>query len=208
MSDITLYRSIASRSITALWMLEELGLAYRMETFDVAKGETRSAAYLALNPHGAVPMIVDGDVKVTEAPAICLYLADRYGMGSLAPRLDEAARGPYLSWTVWATAVLEPASTLGGLKIEVRRGNWGFGFVDLDETLTVLKGALAESDYLAGGRFTAADVMVGAVIAMRLHTGQLPREDWLVAYHDRLAARAAFGKAMAINWPPDLFGRA
>lgn len=207
MSDITLYRSIASRSISALWVLEELGVSYRMETVDVAKGETRSPAYLALNPHGAVPMLVDGDIKVTEAPAICLYLADRYGAGSLAPRLDEAARGPYLSWTVWATSVLEPASTLGGLKVDVRRGAWGFGFVDLDEALKVLQGALAASDYLAGGRFTAADVMVGAVIAMRLHSGQLPKEDWLVAYHDRVTARPAFQKAMAINWPPAMFGR-
>ena len=207
MSDITLYRSIASRSVTALWMLEELGVPYRMETFDIAKGENRSPEYLALNPHGRVPMIVDGDIKVTEAPAICLYLADRYGAGSLAPRLDEAARGPYLSWTVWATSVLEPASALGGLKVDTKRGNWGFGFDTLDAALQVLEAALEPTGFLAGNRFTAADVMVGAVVAMRLFTGELPNRPALTAYNERNTARPAFKKAADINWPPEVFGR-
>jgi len=203
---LVLYRSVGSRSISALWLLEELGVPYRSEIFDIRKGETRSPEYLALNPRGQVPMILDGETKVVETPAICLYLADRYGYGTLAPKLEDPARGPYMSWTVWATAVLEPASTLVGHEFETKRGNWGFGFDGLDRELAVLTDALAQSDYLAAGRFTAADVMVGSVVAMRLQTGELPGHPALVAYADRNAARPAFQRAQGMNWPPELFG--
>jgi glutathione S-transferase len=206
--EIVLYRSVASRSVVALWLLEELGVSYRMETFDIAKGETRSPEYLALNPRGTVPMIVDGATRLTETPAICLYLADRYGYGGLAPKLEDPDRGPYMSWTVWATSALEPASTLVGHEFETPRGNWGFGFGPLDREIDLLASALDGSGYLVGDRFTAADVMVGAVVAMRLHTGELPAHPALVAYADRNAARPAFDRAMKINWPPKLFAPA
>lgn len=207
MTDLVLYRSIASRSVVALWMLEELGLTYRMETFDLRKGETRSPAYLAINPHGRVPMLIDGDIKVTETAAICLYLADRYGAGALAPRLDEAARGPYTSWTVWATSVLEPASTLAASEAPaLRPGDWSFGFGPLADELEPLRAAVeAPGGWLLGDRFSGADVMVGAVVAVRLFTGQLPRLPWLVAYGDRCQARPAFKRAGDLNWPPELF---
>jgi glutathione S-transferase len=205
--EIVLYRSIASRSVVALWMLEELGLSYRMETFDIRKGETRSPAYLAINPHGRVPMLVDGDIKITETAAICLHLADRYGSGTLAPRLDEAARGPYTSWIVWATAVLEPASALAGREVpEKRQGDWQFGFGAIADELEPLRAAVeGPGRWLLGERFSAADVMVGAVVSMRLFTGELPRHDWLVAYGDRCQARPAFKRAGELNWPPELF---
>jgi glutathione S-transferase len=199
-TELVLYRAPATRSISALWLLEELGVRYRMETVRM-----QSADYLPLNPRGWVPMIIDGETKVTETPAICLYLADRYGSGDLAPRLEDPARGPYMSWTVWATAVLEPASTLVGHEFETPRGNWGFGFGRLERELEVLEAALEGSGYLAGGRFTAADVMVGAVVSMRLVTGELPKRPPLVAYAERMSARPAFQRAERINWPPELF---
>ena len=207
MTDLVLYRSIASRSVVALWMLEELGVPYRTETFDIRKGETRSPAYLALNPHGRVPMLIDGDIKVTETAAICLHLADRYGLGTLAPRLEEAARGPYMSWTVWATAVLEPASALEGREVAGKRpGDWQFGFGPLADELEPLRAAVeSPGGWLLGDRFTGADVMVGAVVSMRLFTGELPRLPWLAAYGDRCQAREAFKRAADLNWPPELF---
>jgi glutathione S-transferase len=178
-------------------MLEELGVPYRMETVRM-----QSPDYVAVNPRGWVPMIVDGETRVTETPAICLYLADRYGYGTLAPKLEDPARGPYMSWTVWATAVLEPASTLVGHEFETMRNGWGFGFGTLERELEVLAAGLEGSGYLAGDRFTAADVMVGAVVAMRLVTGELPPHPALVAYAERLGARPAYQKAANINWPP------
>ncbi|HEX3916392.1 MAG TPA: glutathione S-transferase family protein [Caulobacteraceae bacterium] len=197
MSELVLYRAPHTRSISTLWLLEELGVAYRMETV-----RPHSPECLAVNPRGWVPMIVDGETRVTETPAICLYLADRYGYGTLAPKLEDPARGPYTSWTVWSTAVLEPASTMVGHEFETARGSWGFGFGRLEQELEVLEAALAKSDYLAGDRFTAADVMVATVVGMRFHTSEVPRRPALVDYVDRLNARPAWEKAAAINWPP------
>ena len=195
--ELVLYRAPHTRSISSLWLLEELGVPYRMETVRM-----QSENYLPLNPRGWVPMIIDGETKVTETPAICLYLADRYGYGTLAPRLEDPARGPYMSWTVWATAVLEPSSTLVGHEFETKPGSWGFGFGRLSRELEVLEDALAKSEYLAGDRFTAADVMVGSVVGMRFHTGEIPRRPALVAYIERLDARPAYQTASKINWPP------
>lgn len=205
--EIVLYRSIASRSVTALWLLEELGVPYRMETRDLRAGETHDPAYLKLNPFGRVPTVVIGDQVVRENPAICLLLADRYGYGTLAPRLEDPARGPYMSWTVWATSALEPASSLDGHDIPPKRpGAWHFGFGKLERELEVLEAALdAGAGYVAGGRFTAADVMVGSVVAMRLFTSEIPRRPALVDYAERLGARPAYQKAGAINWPPAEF---
>ncbi len=195
--ELVLYRAPHTRSISSLWLLEELGVTYRMETVRM-----QSPDFVAVNPRGWVPMIVDGETTVTETPAICLYLADRYGYGALAPKLEDPARGPYMSWTVWATAVLEPSSTLVGHEFETKPGSWGFGFGRLDRELEVLEGALATSDYLAGDRFTAADVMVGSVVGMRFHTDEIPRRPALVDYVTRLDARPAYQRAANINWPP------
>jgi glutathione S-transferase len=202
MSDLVLYRAPATRSISTLWLLEELGTPYQMET--VKPG---SPGYMAINPRGRAPMIVDGEAKVTETSAICLYLADRYGYGTLAPKLDEPARGPYMSWTVWATSVLEPASALDGHDIPPKRkGAWRFGFGPLERELEVLGEAVeARGGWLLGERFTAADVMVGSVVSMRLFTDELPSLPWLVAYSDRCRDRPAFQRAEKINWPPELF---
>jgi glutathione S-transferase len=204
--DIVLYRSIATRSFTALWMLEELGLPYRMETFDSRTGQTRSPEYLALNPAGQVPMVVDGGVKITELPAICLYLADRHSYGELAPRIEDPARAAYLKWMVWSTAVLEPSSTLADREVEVKRGDWGFGFSPLEREVELLAEGLEQTGYLATTHFTAADVAVGSVLAMRLHTGQIPSHPILAAYNARNRERPAFQRAEKINWPPELFG--
>jgi glutathione S-transferase len=199
MPELVVYRAPATRSLSALWMLEELGVPYRMETVRM-----QSPDYVAVNPRGWVPMIVDGETRVTETPAICLYLADRYSYGTLAPKLEEAARGPYMSWTVWATAVLEPASALDGHEIPPKRpGAWHFGFGTLERELEVLREAIGEGagEWLLGAHFSAADVMVGTVVSLRLFTGELPRHDWLVAYAARCEARPAFKRAGDINWP-------
>ena len=87
---ITLYHSPASRAFTAYWMLEEIGVAFDVKTVDIRKGEQKDPAYLKLNPAGKVPTLTDGDVGVSENPAIAIYLADRYSLGTLAPRIEDA----------------------------------------------------------------------------------------------------------------------
>src|ERR1700760_5077770 len=85
---ITLYHSPASRAFTAYWMLEELGVPFSVRTVDIRKGDQKTPDYLKLNPAGKVPTLTDGKVVVSENPAIAIYLADRYGYGTLAPRIE------------------------------------------------------------------------------------------------------------------------
>ena len=164
----------------------------------------QSPDYVAVNPRGWVPMIVDGETRVTETPAICLYLADRYGYGTLAPRLEEPARGPYMSWTVWATAVLEPASTLDGHEIATKRrqpgasasASWSASWRCCASVLAAgATGSLGE-------RFTAADVMVGSSGRHAALTGEMPAPSrpWSPTA-ERCEARPAYQRAANINWP-------
>src|ERR1700748_536295 len=95
---IPLYHSPASRAYTAYWMLEELGVPFSVKTIDIRKGEQKAPAYLKLNPAGKVPTLTDGEVVVSENPPIAIYLADRSGYGTLAPRIEDPDRGPYLKW--------------------------------------------------------------------------------------------------------------
>ncbi|MGH6993522.1 MAG: glutathione S-transferase family protein [Caulobacteraceae bacterium] len=129
--EIVLWRSLASRSIFALWMLEELGLPFRSEVV----GRPRPAALLKIEPSGRVPVLVAEGEAVSEAPAICLFLADRYGEERLGPGPGEKGRGAFLKWIVWSTAVLEPARELAETQIAPRRNGWGPGWPALDLAL-------------------------------------------------------------------------
>lgn len=204
MSDeIVLYRSVASRSFAAIWMLEELGAPYRMETVDIRSGAQKAPAYLRLNPMGKVPTLVVGDSVVTEVPAICLFLADRYGYGTLAPRIDDPDRAAYLRWMVFSTAVLEPATIIHELKLEAPSHHAGWG--GYDDAVRTLVGLLDGRDWVLGDRFSAADVAIGAQVSVGLFTRQLPDDPVLVAYNARIGARPAHASAVATNWPPELF---
>src|ERR1700748_3889578 len=147
---IPLYHSPASRAFTAYWMLEELGVPFSVRQIDIKKGEQKSAAYLKLNPAGKVPTLTDGEVVVSENPAIAIYLADRYGYGTLAPRIEEAARGPYLKWMVVSTAVVDPVATLHEKKIDLPGFEFSFGA--FDDMVHVLSGVLKDREFLLGDR--------------------------------------------------------
>lgn len=203
--DIVLHYSRASRSFTALWMLEELGAPYRLVDRDVRSGKNRAPDYLKLNPMGQVPTLEIGSVTVSEIPAICIYVADRYGYGSLAPCIEDPARGAYLKWMAFAAATLEPAAALKDAKLNLGDKGppaWSLGWDSHAQVVRVLVQALEGRDYILGSRFTAADVMLGSAIAVRLYTGMLPREPALVAYDERLQARPAWDRAAALTWAP------
>jgi glutathione S-transferase len=200
---ITLYHSPASRAFTAYWMLEELGVPFDVRTIDIRKGEQKSPAYLKLNPAGKVPTLTDGQVVVSENPAIAIYLADRYGYGTLAPKIEEADRGPYLKWMVFSTAVVDPVATLHEQKIDLPGFNFSFGA--FDDMVQVLTGVLKDRDYLLGRRFSAADVVLGGTLSRLLYQKVLPQESVLLDYNGRLTAREAFHRAADATWPSHLF---
>ena len=109
-ADITLFHAPRSRSYMALWLLEEMGRPYRIELLSLEKGEQKSPAVLKHNPMGKVPVILDGDVAVSETGAIITYLLDKYSPGELAPLPTQPERGRYLKWLFFAPGVIEPAS--------------------------------------------------------------------------------------------------
>jgi glutathione S-transferase len=200
---ITLYHSPASRAFIAYWMLEELGVPFRVQTVDIAKGQQKDPAYLKLNPSGKVPTLTDGKVVVSENPAICIYLADRYGYGTLAPKIDDPDRGSYLKWMVYSTAVVDPLISLHPKHIDLPGPATGFG--TFDDMVEVLVRKLEGRKYLLGDRFSAADVMLGATVSWALQRKELPDHGALLDYRTRLTRRPAYQRAADATWPAALF---
>jgi glutathione S-transferase len=200
---ITLYHSPASRAFIAWWMLEELGVPFSVETVDIRSGAQKTPEYLAINPAGKVPALRDGDAVVTEVPAICIFLADRYGYGSLAPKIEHANRGQYLRWMLYASAVVDPAAELHAAKMDLPSNFAGFGAYD--DMVRVLDAHLSRHRYLVGDDFTAADVALGGTISMLLFNKKLPESAALLDYNARLTCREAYHRAADATWPPHLF---
>ncbi|HEY9217818.1 MAG TPA: glutathione S-transferase [Phenylobacterium sp.] len=202
---ITLYHSPASRAFTAYWMLEELGVPFQVETVDIRKGEQKKPEYLKLNPAGKVPTVTDGDAVVSENPAICIFLADRYAYGRLAPKIEDPRRGPYLKWMVYSTAVVEPVRALHAEKLDLPGYHHGFG--EFDAMVEVLKSALAGKRYFLGDEFSAVDVMLGSVISTSLFSKLLPEDPVFLDYNARLTCREAYHRAADATWPKWLFDK-
>jgi glutathione S-transferase len=200
---ITLYHSPASRAFIAYWMLEELGVPFDVQTVDISKGHQKDPKYLEINPSGKVPALTDGAATVSETAAICIFLADRYGYGSLAPRIEDPRRGDYLHWMVYSASVLDPVAELHSRTIDLPSGATGFG--TYDDMVRVLERALSRSDYIVGDAFTAADVVLGGGMSMLLYNKKLPESPVLVDYNARLAAREACQRAADATWPAHLF---
>ena len=194
---IALYHSVASRAFVALWMLEKLGIPFRIEDTDIRKGKQKSPAYLRINPLGLVPAIDDDGVIVTEIPAICLYLADRYSYGGLAPKIDDPIRGAYLKWMVFATSVFEPA--IGVFAAPDTEGSPQFG--NRDAVIAILDATLSAEPYLLGDSFSAADVALGGLFGIAMFNRRLPALPSFASYNERLAERPANGRARARTWP-------
>ncbi len=200
---ITLYHSPASRAFTAYWMLEEIGAAFDVRTVDIRKGEQKDPEYLKLNPAGKVPTLTDGDVVVSENPAIAIYLADRYSYGTLAPKIDDPDRGAYLKWMVYSTAVVDPVAYLHEQSIDLP--GFGPGFGTFDDMVGVLSMALKGRNWLLGERFSAADVVLGGTISQLIYRKVLPDDPVLSDYNGRLTRREAYHRAADATWPAHLF---
>ena len=189
-SDIIFYTNPMSRGQIIRWMLEEVGAPYDTEILDYASS-MKGEEYRKINPMMKVPAIVHHGKVVTEAAAICAYLADVFPEAGLAPREDEKA--DYYRWMFFAAGPLEQAVTnnFAGLKPdEQQQRMFGYGHYDL--AVTTLSDHLAGRDYVCGSRFTAADVYVGSAVMWGTQFGTLPKLDNFVAYADRLSQREAY----------------
>jgi len=199
---ITVYGNPTSRAFRTYWMLEELGVPYEGVPKDSRGGETRTPEFMAINPNGHVPTLVDGELVIWESMAINLYLARKHG-GPLAPRtLEEEAAA--LQWSFWVmteveghllthgmhTSFLPPAERNAKLAAEARD--------KLQASLRVLDAPLSRRPWLAGERFSVADLNVAAVLSwtrlMGIDIAGHPHvERWLQTCLARPAARKLLG---------------
>jgi glutathione S-transferase len=196
---LTFYTNPMSRGRIARWMLEEVGEPY--ETVLLDYGTTmKGADYLAVNPMGKVPAIKHGDTVVTEAAAICAYLADAFPDHGLAPAPGSPLRGPYYRWMFFAAGPVEAAVTgkaLGLLAPEDKKAMAGYG--SFDETIAALERAVTPGPYICGEQFTAADVYVGAQIGWGMMFGTIDKRPAFADYFGRLQARPAAIRANRLD---------
>lgn len=192
---IKLYHNPRSRAAMSHWLLEEIGAPYALAHVDYEDGSMRSEEFLAINPMGKIPALVDGQTIVTENIAIAIYLADKYkSPNDLAPAIDHPQRGEYLRWVAFQSGAIEPAMMAAGQKLDVERRQAGWGSVDL--VLDVLDQKLSgPGPYLLGDWFTAADVVLGGALSWATGFGLFEKRPSFEAYIGRLASRPAFQKA-------------
>lgn len=195
--SLMLYYHPYSRAAGTLWALEEAGVPYELKVLDLMKGEQKGTELLARNPMGKLPTLVDGEVVVTEAAAVALYLADRYAPGRLAPKLDAPERGSYLRWAFFAPSVIEPAvmAKAGGWQVKEVAAGWG----NHDTMLAAAHSAIVGKRFVLGDVFSMADVVFGGTLRYMLEFKMIAPTPEFEAYVARLNERPACQRANARN---------
>ncbi|ONF97398.1 glutathione S-transferase family protein [Sphingomonas jeddahensis] len=200
---IELYHCADARSFRALWALEELGLPYRLHVLPFPP-RIRQPEYLEANPLGTIPLLIDGDTRMTESAAIVQYLAVKHGPTDLAVAPDEPGYGEWLNWLHFGEATLTFPQTLvlryRMLEPPERRlpqaaddyAQW------FHSRLRHVERVLTDREWLVADRFTMADISVGYALllakSLKIDNGFPPQ---VAAYWERIKAREAFGRAKA-----------
>jgi glutathione S-transferase len=188
-----------SRGRIVRWMLEELGQPYRTQLLDYDT-TMKAPGFLAINPMGKVPAIRHGNIVVTEAAAICAYLADAYPQAGLAPPPGDPTRGPYYRWLFFGAGPVEAAVTNKALDVVVPEGRQKMaGYGSFSEVMDTLEGAVSQHDYLTGSSFSAADVYLGMQIGFGLMFGTMEKRPAFERYWFRISSRPAAVRARQID---------
>lgn len=199
--NLTFYHAVPSRSGTVHWMLHELGIPFDVKLLDIRAGVGQTPEYLALNPLGKVPTIVHGDTVVTEAAAICCYLADLVPAAGLAPAFDDPKRGEYLRWLFFSPSTIELALIDRARQYEAEDSSQN-SYRDWETLLPILIDVVGKSDpWLLGQNFTTVDVVMGSTIRFGCMFGLLPKDPVFDAYIARIDARPAYQRAQEIDAP-------
>jgi glutathione S-transferase len=199
---ITLYHCAAARSFRALWTLEELGLPFDLKMLPFPP-RVFQKDYLAINPLGTIPLLIDGESRMTESAAIAQYLVSKYGPTPLNVTVDEPAYGAFLNFLHFGEATLTFPQTLylrytflepEGKKqpiVAADYAKWFLGRMRAIETL------LADQDTVCAGRFTAADISVSYAMLLASRIGLSPQfGPNVTAYFARMQARDGYKRAV------------
>jgi glutathione S-transferase len=200
---IILYHCHAARSFRPLWMLEEMGLPYDLKMLPFPP-RVLAKEYLAINPLGTIPFMIDGETRMTESSGICHYLGTRYGPTPLMVGVDEPAYGAFLNWMYFSDATLTFPQTLVLRYTELepleRRnpqvaGDYAKWFLG---RLRAVEAATGKAETLCADCFTAADIVIGYALRLAENIGLA--KDFgpnVAAYWQRLQQRDGFQRAVA-----------
>jgi len=197
MANLTLYHASPSRSSIVLWMLEEVGQPCDIKLIRLSAGDNLKPDYLALNPMGKVPTLKHGDAVITEAAAICAYLADEFPAKKLNVPVGTPRRGEYLKWLFFGPSVFEPAMTDRAFPRKEDPRAATLGWRDFDTVLDILSKALTKGPHLMGEQFTAADVVIGSGLRYGMMFKLVPDRKEFADYVARIGARPAAQRAQA-----------
>ncbi|MEO5667517.1 MAG: glutathione S-transferase family protein [Bdellovibrionota bacterium] len=196
-NTLQFYTNPMSRGRIAHWMLEEIGVPYETHLLNMKRGEHKSAEYLKINPMGKVPTLVHNGVVITEAAAICAYLADAFPQAKLAPATASPERGTYLRWFFFSSGPVEAALTdkTNPRATEARASMLSYG--TYADTLDTLEKALTPGPFVLGEQFTAVDLYIASQIGYGLMVKSLEARPVFLEYLQRCASRPGYERANA-----------
>ncbi|KDB06963.1 Glutathione S-transferase domain-containing protein [Burkholderia sp. lig30] len=192
-----LYYWPKTRAFRALWMLEEIGTQYELVPIDLRANEQGSDAFTRVNPMAKLPALDDGGVPFAESGAVLLYLADRFPGTRLGIAPGDPLRGRFLQWLFFTPSCVEPAMAE---KFTGASGNpVAFGWGDIARVQRALVQTLADTPWLVGGHFTAADLLLASTLKVAFDAHLLPHEGVLGEYVARAEDRDGYRRAMEIE---------
>jgi len=197
---VKLYYVPNTRSNRPRWMLEELEVPYEIVRLDPKQGDNKTPGYLAINPSGKVPSLVDGEVTMFESAAIVAYLGDKFADKKLAPPVGSKDRAAYYQWLFFGMTTLEqplspytshtvslpPEKRVAHVAEEAKEG--------AERALAALERSLGDRDWLLG-RFTGADIIVGGSVLWASSLKLLEGHSTLASYARRIKERPAFQRS-------------
>jgi glutathione S-transferase len=200
---LTIHHLGVSQSDRIVWLMEELGLPYRLAWYDRGADGLAPPEYLALHPAATAPVIEDDGLVLAESAVIVEYISHRHAGGRLSVAPDRPEYPSYLYWMhfnnnvqglFFAKLASSDATAAPVRRFLERRLNAYYAYLDR---------ALAESPFVAGPALTCADIMVTFNLTTLSRLGGRPIDDLpnVLAYAARIAARPAYARAMAIAGP-------
>lgn len=192
---LTLFHAPKTRSSRFIWLLEEIGEPYHVQTVSLRGRDGPEPDPQNPHPHGKVPAIIHDGELVYESAAIALYLGDAFPKADLAPPITDHKRGRYLTWLAYYAGVMEPAFVSKALKFP--EPNSTMGWAAAEDVMAVITEALEKSPYLIGDKFTTADILFGSSFLLFMGSPLLPATPLLTEYCERVKARPAWARALA-----------
>jgi glutathione S-transferase len=192
-----LYWMKKTRAFRIAWLLEEAGVPYERVVFELNDPRKDDPAFRAVSPMGKVPALEDGEARLCDSGAICIYIVDQYPESRLGPQVGQPDRARFLQWVTFTNSVIEPSMLEKLVKLETKPQSYGWGSFDL--MLATLRGGLAKGDWLLGRQFSAADVLVGTSAYFLGQFGLVKGDSVIDAYVARCTDRPAWQRAQALE---------